>query len=244
MSGDGLVTTRELDRRFVRTLPPDMPGDVASAKLRRFQQDREARFKKLDATTSTDEFEAYLHSRGLAFCQWEKWHSRPVETEMAALGAMLMLDDEAVSKGMRGLHARHFARPAHRRVFGAICMVEERRRLGLEPGLQTLDLISVAEQLHAVKEGFDALDKAGGIGYLTELVAACPCSANIDFYIKRMIEESRARHIYYLGHQLVSLAAQPNVSPRRLAAFIRACNRDIARDGWCDFTLRQEQLNK
>jgi len=156
---------------------------------------------------------------------------------------MLMLDDEAVTKGMRQLHAQHFAREQHRRIFGAICIVERRRQMGQDPGLQSLDAIVVAEELRRVEVRIPDWQKVR-LGYLMDLVSACPCSANIDAYISRVIEESKARHLFYLGHALVSLAAKPEVSPRRLAAFIRACNRDIERDGWCDFTHRQEQLNK
>jgi replicative DNA helicase len=102
---------------------------------------------------------------------------------------------------------------------------------GESPSIQIIEPLVVAEELKVHSN----LEAAGGLEYLKGLVEACPSSANIDYYIGRILDLSRKRYLALTMQRLMDEAYDPDTSrigPMTDASLI-AINR-IRVDGWCD----------
>lgn len=109
-----------------------------------------------------------------------------IEAEQSILGALL-IDKDSVIKIVQILRTEHFYRSNHQAIFSAILSLYERR----EPA----DVVTVADELRELK----LLDKAGGEGYLADLVNLVPTVANVEAYAK-IVKDA------YIRRSLVSLA--------------------------------------
>ncbi len=109
-----------------------------------------------------------------------------VEAEESVLGAML-LEPEAAGLGLERLTMEDFYKPGHQSVFEAVKEVFDAN--------QPIDAITVADQL-AKRE---VLDRIGGVTYLTELLAAVPTTANVEYYIEIVEEASLRRKLQRAG---------------------------------------------
>jgi len=110
-----------------------------------------------------------------------KTHIPPhdLEAEKSVLGAVL-IDRDAIIKIVEFLRPEHFYKEAHADVYQAVMNLYEQR----EPA----DLITIPNELRQM----GALERVGGVGYLTDLVNAVPTSANVEFYA-RIIKETAIR---------------------------------------------------
>jgi replicative DNA helicase len=102
-----------------------------------------------------------------------------IEAEESVLGAML-LEPDAAGLGLERLSMEDFYKPGHQAVFEAVKRVFD--------GNQPIDAITVADQLGRQ----EALDRVGGVAYLTELLASVPTTANVEYYIG-IVEEAALR---------------------------------------------------
>ncbi|WP_068922162.1 DnaB-like helicase N-terminal domain-containing protein [Planobispora rosea] len=98
-----------------------------------------------------------------------------IEAEMSALGSA-MLTPNAANVVFTQLSTEHFYRVKHRLIFRAIV---DLYRCG-EP----VDAVSVCAQLETAK----ALEQAGGMPYIHDLVSFVPTAANVGFYVNRIRE--------------------------------------------------------
>jgi replicative DNA helicase len=92
-----------------------------------------------------------------------------IESEQALLGS-IMLRPEAMYEIIDTISAASFYADKHRLIFETM--------LELFAKNDPIDLLSVSARLKEKKE----FDKAGGTGYLTELVGSVPSSANVKHY--------------------------------------------------------------
>jgi len=115
-------------------------------------------------------------------------HTPPqaLESEQSVLGAMLM-SVEAIAEAIEVLHVEDFYRDAHRKIFSAM--------LYLSAINEPLDLVTVGEKLRQM--GYMA--EIGGSAYLMALVEACPSSANVAVYARRVAETAQLRRLITFG---------------------------------------------
>ncbi len=115
-----------------------------------------------------------------------------IDAERSTLGSML-LEKEAIEKGIEILKAEDFYREAHRVIFEVIVHLSNKG----EP----IDIITVSEELTRR----NMLDKVGGIPYLTALANAVPTAANIEYYSRIVGEKSLLRSIITVASNIISM---------------------------------------
>ena len=98
-----------------------------------------------------------------------------LEAEAAVLGAMLS-SREAVSISLQWLKPDHFYKTGHQKIFSAM--------LKLFNDNEQIDTISVSDILKKQK----ALESVGGAYFLTGLVESIPTTANVESYVKIVLE--------------------------------------------------------
>lgn len=111
--------------------------------------------------------------------------------EQSVIGSML-LDKNAVIRGLEILHPDSFYRDAHRFIYEAILELFDRG----EP----VDLVTVTEALR--KSG--KLDAVGGAVYVTDLLNSVPTAANVEYYAKIVEEKAILRRMIEAGTQIVA----------------------------------------
>ena len=121
-------------------------------------------------------------------------HSVPAE--QAVLGG-LMIDNEAWNLVADRVAEEDFYRQDHRLIFRAIAAQAEAG--------QPFDAVTLAQWL----ERQDALEEAGGLMYLGELVRSTPTSANITAYADIVRENSVLRQLVRVGTDIANAAYQP-----------------------------------
>jgi replicative DNA helicase len=100
--------------------------------------------------------------------------------EQAVIGAA-MIDPDAFGVAEEcGLGAEHFAQAGHRVLWEAMAAM---RAEGMP-----LDAITLLERLTG-----DALERAGGKGYVLELISETPSAANTEAYARIVLERAQAR---------------------------------------------------
>lgn len=115
-----------------------------------------------------------------------------LDAERSVLGAML-LDETAVALALDVLRDEAaFYSPAHRLVFSAIKTLFERK----EPS----DLVTVTALLQSQGQ----LEKAGGAAYVAGLVSAVPTTANVQHYVKIVLDKWLARELIRTTQQVAA----------------------------------------
>lgn len=94
----------------------------------------------------------------------------------------MLIDQEALGKGLELLRAEDFYHPRHRLVFGALVRMFDRA----EP----VDLVTLSEDLREQGE----LDKAGGLKYLAEL-GDMLTAANLEYHVSIVRDRSQRRRL-------------------------------------------------
>jgi hypothetical protein len=106
----------------------------------------------------------------------------------------MMLERDALDKGIDALHASDFYRPTHQEVFDALVAMSDRD----EP----IDLVTLQEELRRRCK----LDDCGGTEYLMSLVNSVPTAANVEYYAKIVKQKSVLRNLISAGTQIIGLA--------------------------------------
>jgi len=115
------------------------------------------------------------------------------EAEIATLGAVL-IDPEALPTIAPLLRPEDFYRGAHQRIFEAV--------LGLYEAGQTIDLITLSEELRAR----GTLEICGGRAYVARLTSAVPTSANVEYYARVVQAGSIRRGLARVSQEIISRA--------------------------------------
>jgi replicative DNA helicase len=118
-----------------------------------------------------------------------------IEAERSTLGSML-LEKEAIYKGIEILKPVDFYREAHRVIFEVVTHLANKS----EP----VDIITVSEEL----KQRSMLEKVGGVSYLTDLANSVPTAANIAYYAKIVEEKSILRAIINVAANIIGLGYQ------------------------------------
>ena len=113
--------------------------------------------------------------------------------EQSVLGAML-LSREAVLEVSEVLSGADFYRPAHETVYRTI--------LALHGAGKPVDAITVTDALTSEGE----ISRVGGVGYMHELMQACPTSAAGPYYAEIVAKAATRRRLAAAGQKIVLLA--------------------------------------
>ncbi len=114
-----------------------------------------------------------------------------LEAERSTLGAMF-LEKEAIYRAMEILRPDDFYRENHRLIYQTVLDLTNRG----EP----VDLVTVTEELRQK----NALEKVGGITYLTELANAVPTAAHVEHYARIVEEKSLLRQLIHAATEIVT----------------------------------------
>lgn len=117
-----------------------------------------------------------------------------LDAERSVLGAILV-DNEALLPAQDGLAgAEKFFREAHRKIFGAMLDLSQRR--------QAIDLLTLKVYL----EDQRLLDEVGGACYLSSLLDGVPRATNVEYYAGIVREKWCLRQVVFSSQQLLSMA--------------------------------------
>ena len=118
-----------------------------------------------------------------------------IEAEQSFLGG-LMLDDNAWLKVTDTVAADDFYRPSHRVIFSVMADLANLN--------QPLDIVTLSEALSSRS----LLDKAGGAGYLVELVEGTPGASNVVAYADIVKERATLRRLISAANDIADSAFQ------------------------------------
>jgi replicative DNA helicase len=123
----------------------------------------------------------------------ERVPPQDVEVERSVLGAM-MLEPEALDRGLELLSENEFYRENHRMIFSAMKELVEKS--------SPADLITIAAELDAVGN----LQKIGGRSYLSSLMSSVVTAGNLDYHTDIIRQKSVLRSLIHAGSDIVSRA--------------------------------------
>jgi replicative DNA helicase len=116
-----------------------------------------------------------------------------VDVEKAVLGAML-IDREAVPKGLEALEDTAFYSPLHQKIFRAMYSLFEKS----EP----VDVVTVTAEMRRM----GALDPESDPVYLTDLTMNVSTSANVEYHARIVLEKSLMRNLIASSTEVASRA--------------------------------------
>lgn len=122
------------------------------------------------------------------------------EAERAILGGVI-LDNGLISQAIELLKQEDFYVPSHRRIFQAMIVLFER---GAE-----INPILIGEEL----KKDNALESAGGIGFITNLTYGLPHSTNIAHYAKVVRGKSMLRQLINAANKITQEALEQEDEP-------------------------------
>ncbi len=137
------------------------------------------------------------------------------DAEMALLGCML-IDSDIASEIIDKLHEDDFYQESHKYVLQAMQRVFNDRK--------PIDLVTVSDELES--EG--ALEKAGGISYLTELTQITPSAANYKSYYEIISRDSMNRKLIRASRKIIE-ASMKSGDEKESLAFAEKSIYDISR---------------
>lgn len=127
--------------------------------------------------------------------QLDRLPPQALESEQAVIGCMLLDPTRKSVETVRGvLHPEDFYREAHRRIYEAIC--------GLNDSDEPTDILTVAQELERV----GALDQAGGRPYLTACMEVVPSVTRAGAYATLVQNAAILRRLIDTAGQIIGMA--------------------------------------
>jgi replicative DNA helicase len=123
----------------------------------------------------------------------ERTPPHDVEAEIAVLGSML-LDPEAAGRVVSMLRPEHFYRGPHADVYRVLTSLYDANR--------AIDIVLLREELQ--KQGL--LEKVGGTGFLSRVMASVPTAANAEHYARIVKDAGTRRAIITAANEIESEA--------------------------------------
>ncbi len=112
------------------------------------------------------------------------------DAERSVLGSML-IEANALELALEQLRSEDFYLPAHETIFAAMRDIRN--------GGNAVDLVTTANEL----ERHGMLARAGGLTYLSELIAFVPTAANVQNYIEIVEAKSAQRQLIRAGGEII-----------------------------------------
>lgn len=130
-----------------------------------------------------------------------------IEAEVCVLGSM-MLDSRCIPRVKDAISADDFHRPGHQGIFRAL--------VGMYEAGTEIDAVTLKDAL--VSQG--ALQQAGGLDYIGQILEGVPSAANADFYTKIVHDKAGLRRIIVHAGEI------------RQGAFAPGAGFEAVRDDW------------
>lgn len=143
---------------------------------------------------------------------FERTPPQDIAAERSVLGGMLLTKD-AIADVLEILRAEDFYRPAHATIFNSI--------LDLFSHGEPADQITVSAELQRHGE----LERVGGRGYILDLAAAVPTSANAAYYAQIVREQAQLRSLVEVGTRIVQLGY--NTEPGDVAELLNTAQSEV-----------------
>lgn len=140
-----------------------------------------------------------------------------LEAERAILGGII-LDNKLTAEASRKLKVADFFLPQHRIIFSHM--------VRLDAAQIAIDTITLMEAL----EREQALDAAGGVGYLSQLTDGLPRLTNIAHYAKIVLEKSKLRQLIYTASEIQEKALAGADTPEQLLDVIDKTHKDLSQE--------------
>ncbi len=115
---------------------------------------------------------------------------------MYILGAMLLGDKTAISKGLEKLKPKDFYFPAHQIIFSALQKLFEKGK--------PIDWMNCIDTLRAENQ----LEEVGGEEFLMKIIDMHPVATNVDHYLGQIQEKSMRRFLIETAMKMADLAYQ------------------------------------
>lgn len=115
-----------------------------------------------------------------------------LEAERSTLGAMF-LEKDAIYRAMEIIKPEDFYKDGHALIYQVV--------LDLTNKGEPVDLVTVTEELRQR----EALEKVGGITYLTELANTVPTAAHVEYYARIIEEKALLRNLIHAATEIVGM---------------------------------------
>lgn len=143
-----------------------------------------------------------------------------LDAEQAVLGCLLLdLTHESIDASRLHLRPEMFYREAHRRIFVAVC--------DLDDAGEPVDLLTVADHL----EGSGGLEQVGGRPYLMACQAVVPALARCESYCERVKRAWTDRELIVYGGDAIGMAYDAETQPETKIAQLYTRIVDLGRQG-------------
>lgn len=120
-----------------------------------------------------------------------------IDAEQSVLGAMF-LTKRALEKGLENLQEDDFYLDSHKKIFATLKKLDTKG--------SPVDLTTVTNELN----NHDNLKQIGGVEYLTEIIEIVPTAANIDQYIKIVLDKSILRRLIDEATSIITTSYDPD----------------------------------
>lgn len=127
-----------------------------------------------------------------------------ISAEMGVLGSML-LSTWAIEIAKRNLGPNPFYKPIHQDIYEAMVKMEDKNK-------GSTDLITLRDELKKQEK----LERAGGAGYLQQLMEAVPTSSNVEYYINILNENSFKREVIKFSWEAQQKASDESSTPEEI----------------------------
>lgn len=122
-----------------------------------------------------------------------------IEAEQAVISSML-LSKNALTKACDVLEKEHFYLDRHAKIFDSIKTLFERK--------DPIDITTIATEL----KNKNMLNEVGGVEYLTEVLNSEATAANIDYYIKIVLDDALRRALIEKSTEITALGYNNELS--------------------------------
>lgn len=129
-----------------------------------------------------------------------------LEAEQSVLGGIL-IDSQAFHKVVDVVLPEDFYRPAHGKVYGAMCALAGRG----EP----IDVVTLTAKMKEL----GVFEEAGGAAYLAELLELVPTAINVESHAKLVAEEAIKRRLITVCNEVGTRGLDPAERPAELLDF-------------------------
>lgn len=120
-----------------------------------------------------------------------------IDAEQSVLGAMF-LTKRALEKGLENLQEDDFYIDSHKKIFATLKKLDAKG--------SPVDLTTVTNELN----DHDTLKQIGGVEYLAEIIEIVPTAANIDQYIKIVLDKSILRRLIDEATSIITTSYDPD----------------------------------
>lgn len=140
----------------------------------------------------------------------------------AAVLASMILDNAVIPDILLRLREESFILPENRLIFRAIQALWYHQTKVILRDLkpERIDGVTLRDKLCSMGllDNDTALDQAGGVGYISDVMQSCPSAANALYYTELILEAEKDREIQSAAAEIAEIAGAPGEADEKLQA--------------------------